>query len=81
MIADIVGISGVTMVVLTYLLLQMEKIDSKSFLYSFINAFGSFLIVYSLLENWNLASFIIEFFWISISLYGLYRWFRRKKLN
>ena len=76
---DVVGIVGVAIVVVTYFLLQSEKIDSKGFLYSFLNAFGSLLIMYSLLYNWNLASFIIEFFWILISIYGLEKWYRSKR--
>ena len=78
---DIVGIVGVVIVVITYFLLQSEKIDSKGFLYSFLNAVGSLLVVYSLLYNWNLASFILEFFWILISLYGLKKWYRNKMQN
>lgn len=75
---DVVGIVGVAMVLVTYFLLQSEKIDSKGFLYSFLNLLGALLIVYSLLYSWNLASFIIEFFWILISLYGLKKWYRNK---
>ncbi|MBW6488750.1 hypothetical protein [Sulfurimonas sp.] len=78
---DVVGIVGVAMVLVTYFLLQSEKIDSKGFLYSFLNFLGALLIVYSLLYNWNLASFIIEFFWILISLYGLKKWYRNKTQN
>lgn len=81
LIIDIIGIIGVAIVVVTYFLLQSEKIDSKGFLYSFFNAFGSLLILYSLLYSWNLASFIIEFIWIFISLYGLRRWYRNKRQN
>ncbi len=76
---DTIGIIGVVMVLITYFLLQSQKIDSKGFWYSFLNVFGSLLIVYSLLYNWNLASFIIEFFWILISLWGLKKWYRSKK--
>lgn len=78
---DIIGIVGVAIVVVTYFLLQSEKIDSKSFLYSFLNAFGSLLIMYSLLYNWNLASFVIELIWILISIYGLRKWYRNKTQN
>ena len=78
---DVVGIVGVVIVVITYFLLQSEKIDSNGFLYSFLNAVGSLLVVYSLLYNWNLASFILEFFWILISLYGLRKWYRNKMRN
>ncbi|OHE11035.1 MAG: hypothetical protein A3J96_06995 [Sulfurimonas sp. RIFOXYC2_FULL_36_7] len=78
---DVVGMVGVVIVVITYFLLQSEKIDSKGFLYSFLNAVGSLLVVYSLLYNWNLASFILEFFWILISLYGLRKWYKNKMQN
>ncbi|PLY15461.1 hypothetical protein CVO_03180 [Sulfurimonas sp. CVO] len=78
---DVVGIVGVAMVLATYFLLQSEKIDAKGFFYSFFNFLGALLIVYSLLYNWNFASFIIEFFWILISVYGLYKWYKNKKQN
>ena len=72
---DIIGVSGVALVTVAYLMLQIEKMDSKGFLYSFLNAFGSAMILYSLAYNWNLASFVIEFFWILISSYGLWKWY------
>jgi hypothetical protein len=78
---DVVGIVGVAMVLATYFLLQSERIDSKGFLYSFLNLLGALFIVFSLLYSWNLASFIIEFFWILISLYGLKKWYRSKYKN
>lgn len=78
---DFIGIIGVSIVVTTYLLLQIEKIESKGFYYSFLNALGSLLIIYSLFHNWNLASFFIEFFWILISLYGIFKWYISKKNN
>lgn len=77
MIIDIIGVCGVFIVLVTYMLLQIDKIDAKGFWYSFLNAFGSVLILYSLTYNWNLASFIIEFFWIAISLFGLWKWYKK----
>jgi len=74
MIVDVIGVSGVIIVVATYMLLQIDKIDAKGFWYSFLNAIGSVMILYSLTYNWNLASIIIEFFWIAISLFGLWKW-------
>jgi hypothetical protein len=80
-IADIIGISGVTFVLITYFLLQFDKIDAKGFWYSFLNLFGALLIMYSLMHNWNLSSFVIEFFWILISAYGVWKWYKSKKYN
>lgn len=76
---DYIGVVGVIIIVVTYFLLQIEQIDSKSFFYSFLNAFGSIMILYSLIYNWNLSSFIIEFFWILISLYGIFKWYYNKR--
>lgn len=76
---DIIGVVGVSIVVFTYLLLQLERINAKGFWYSFLNALGSLMILYSLTYNWNLASVIIEFFWIAISLFGLSKWYTNNK--
>ncbi|MCD4756869.1 MAG: hypothetical protein K8R39_01215 [Arcobacteraceae bacterium] len=74
---DIIGVVGVSFVLITYYLLQVEKIDSKGFWYSFLNLFGAVLIMYSLMYNWNLASIIIEIFWIVISAYGVWKYFKK----
>ncbi|HNC01196.1 MAG TPA: hypothetical protein PLS71_23330, partial [Leptospiraceae bacterium] len=65
-ISDIVGIVGVVIILISYILLQFEKIKAKSLSYSIINLVGAVLILYSLFFNWNLASVIIEVFWILI---------------
>jgi len=49
----------------------MEKISSRSFVYSLTNAAGALLVLISLCFQFNLSAFIIEFFWLIISLYGL----------
>ena len=76
---DIIGVVGVSFVLITYYLLQIEKIDSKGFWYSFLNLFGAVLIMYSLMYNWNLASIIIEIFWIVISAYGVWKYLKRER--
>lgn len=35
------------------------------------NLFGSILIAISLIKYFNIGTFVVEIFWISISLYGL----------
>jgi hypothetical protein len=70
-IHDVIGIIGVFFILVSYVLLQIEKIRAKSLSYSVINLIGAVLILYSLFYNWNLASVIIEFFWIIISLFGI----------
>ena len=78
-IPDIIGIFGVTLILMSYALFQFEKIDPQGFLYSFLNLIGAFLILYSLFYSWNLASVIIEIFWILISIYGIWKYFKRAK--
>lgn len=70
---DFVGNVGVFMVLLSYFLLQLDRIDPKSLGYSVLNAIGAVLICFSLYFNFNLSSFIIEIFWLGISLFGIYR--------
>lgn len=74
--SDIIGIIGVIIILLTYFLLQIEKISFKSFWYSFLNLIGSVLLLISLIFNWNLPSVIIEIFWMSISLFGIYKFLK-----
>ena len=75
---DLVGNLGVFLVLATYLLIQMGRMDISRPGYSMANAAGALLIIVSLLHNFNLSSFIIEIAWLLISLYGLYRWLRER---
>ncbi|MBP7284177.1 MAG: hypothetical protein KBA66_21510 [Leptospiraceae bacterium] len=78
-ISDEVGIIGVIFILISYILLQLEKIDSKSITYSIINLIGAVLILFSLFYSWNLASVIIEIFWILISIFGIVKHFFVKR--
>jgi predicted membrane protein len=68
---DFVGNMGVTLILGSYRVLHIHKVDSKSVAYSVSNAIGAVLILVSLCFAFNLSSFIIEIFWLLISLYGL----------
>lgn len=70
---DIVGTLGVAVIILTYVLLQTGKLRSEQLLYSLLNAAGAALILVSLCFTFNLPSFVVEFFWLLISLYGIWR--------
>lgn len=75
---DVVGNIGVSLIVLSYFLLQLGKMDSKNLPYSLTNLTGAILLLISLYFNFNLASVVIELFWIAISLYGISSYFIRK---
>ena len=68
---DIVGTVGVAVIIITYVLLQFERVRSDQLLYSLLNAVGAALILISLYYDFNLPSFIVEFFWLLISLFGI----------
>ena len=75
---DIIGLTGVALLLVTYALLQADRIDPKGFWYSFNNLIVAILVTVSLIYTPNLASIVIEIFWFIISLYGLIMWNKRK---
>ena len=70
---DLPGFIGVLLIVVAYLLLQLDKLPSSSPTYSLLNAGGALLIIVSLIFAFNLSAFIVEAFWFLISLLGLWR--------
>lgn len=74
---DFVGIIGLTGIVLAYSLLQLRVLDARNLWYLLMNLIGSLAIIFSLLFEWNTGGFIINLFWVCISVYGL---IRRKRL-
>ena len=77
-ITDAVGMTGTLMVVLAYYLLQLERTDPKGLSYNLLNLIGAVLLLISLYFNFNLASFVIEVFWIGASIIGLWKYFQRQ---
>lgn len=78
---DLVGNVGVAMIVVTYLLLQLDKISSSDVSYSVLNAVGASLIVASLIVDFNLSALLMEAFWVVISLLGIVRHWRPKTVS
>jgi hypothetical protein len=78
-VSDIVGLVGVALLIVTYALLQLDKIDPKGFWYSFNNLLVAILVTVSLIYTPNIASIVIEVFWFLISLYGVIMYYKRKK--
>lgn len=76
---DLVGTLGVFVIILAYILLQLEKIRSDQLIYSLLNAIGASLIIVSLIYSFNFSAFIVEFFWLLISLFGVGKYFLRGK--
>jgi hypothetical protein len=76
---DLAGFIGVLLIIVAYLLLQLDKLPSSSPKYSLLNAAGALLIMISLVFKFNLSAFIVEAFWFLISLLGLWRSFVSRK--
>lgn len=77
---DFVGNIGVLLIMVTYLLLQLERMQAASLKYSVANGLGAFLIVVSLMFEFNLSAFVVEAAWFLISLFGVVRYFLRHRL-
>jgi len=71
---DLVGFIGVLLIVIAYLLLQLDRLPSSALSFSLLNAAGSLLIMLSLVFKFNVSAFLIEVFWFLISLIGLSKW-------
>jgi hypothetical protein len=79
---DLAGFIGVLLIVVAYLLLQLDKLPSSAPSFSLLNAAGALLIIISLVFKFNFSAFLIEVFWFLISLFGLSKWFvSRKRLR
>ena len=70
---DLMGFLGVVVIVIAYLLLQLNKLPSSAPAYSLLNALGAFLVMISLVFDFNLSAFLMEAFWFLISLFGFVR--------
>ena len=68
---DLIGNVGVLLMVIAYLLLQLEKLSGSALSYLLLNAVGAVLVMISLMFRFNLSAFLMEAFWLLISLYGL----------
>nr|WP_206018200.1 MULTISPECIES: hypothetical protein [unclassified Pseudoalteromonas] len=70
--------AGTFLVVGSFFLLQLGKTSPTSLMYNIMNLTGAILLLISLCYNFNLASFVIEIFWIAASLIGLYKYAKNK---
>ena len=76
---DVVGTIGVALIVYAYAGTQTRRMNPEGLQYSILNLVGAILITVSLNYAFNMASFIIEIFWIIFSLWGIWRWLQNRK--
>lgn len=78
---DVIGMTGTALVVGAFFMLQLGKAQPTGIVYNLMNLSGAILLLISLCYNFNLASFVIELFWIAASLIGLYKYFKGKRIQ
>ncbi|NRA62585.1 MAG: hypothetical protein HRU25_17130 [Psychrobium sp.] len=80
-IFNVIGMTGTALVVGSFFMLQLEKMAPQDLGYNVMNLSGAILLLISLTYNFNLASVVIELFWIGASLIGLYKYVAARKLK
>lgn len=75
------GFLGMILIVLAYFLLQSGRCGIHSFKYQILNLSGAIALIASLMVHFNLGSFLIEVFWIVITLYGIVKNLKKKILK
>lgn len=81
MMGHLLGLAGMSSIVVAYFLLEQGTLNRDRASYYWLNLTGALLLELSLLINFNLGSFVIEIFWIGISITGLRRLKKRRSLS
>ena len=75
---DIAGVIGSVIVIIAYFATQAGWFSANDPRFAWANLVGAVLIIVSLAMDWNLAAFVMEIFWILISVYGLARYYTKR---
>lgn len=70
---DLLGNIGVLIILICYLLVHLDKIDTHSKSYSVANGVGAVFLCISLYISFNFSGLLMEFCWLLISIFGFYR--------
>lgn len=74
-LSDACGLSGALLYSVGYLLSAYDKLPSQSPIYYLTKLAAAALVLISLMQDFNLASAIIQVFFIAVSLIGIIRHF------
>ena len=72
-LAGAIGLLGVALYLISYALLQLGFVRGQTFVYAGLNLFAALFVLYSLTENYNQSSAMIQIMWIVISIIGMVR--------
>jgi len=68
---EALGILGFTLYVLSYVLLTMGKVSSDNAPYFVMNLCAASLVLIGLTASFNLASAMIQIFWVAVSIFAI----------
>ena len=74
-----IGITGVGLYLSAYALLQLGMLRGSGYAYTILNMAAAGCVLISLIDAYNLSSFMIQVSWIAISIVGLTRMFLRNR--
>lgn len=79
---DWCGYVGVFLILLSFFLLQAEKLRSNGWIYQLMNVFGAIGIMLSLtFGSFNMPAFLQELVWALIGIYGIITARRRRRIR
>jgi predicted membrane protein len=67
-VLDAIGVAGFGLYVLNYSLLTVQRVQSHQICYFVINGLAAAMVLVGLMSTFNLASALIQIFWIFISI-------------
>lgn len=77
-VLDAIGVAGFGLYVLNYALLTVQKVQSHQARYFAINGCAATMVLIGLMSTFNLASALIQIFWIVISSIAIIIRIRKK---
>ena len=77
---DIAGLCGVAAYIGAYYGVQVGHLKPESIAFSVLNLVGPLLVLVSLTDAFNLASFVAQSFWVAITVFGLFRRYRASRI-
>ena len=76
---QVVGLIGAALVLYAYFMISQRKWSEQQKIYHLTNIVGAGFILFSLLYDFNIASFVIQIVWIVIGVLGFTRVARQQK--
>jgi hypothetical protein len=77
--ANVAGFAGMACIVFAYWYQTTRGQEANPFVQHGVNLAGAVLLTLSLLVFMNPASFVLEFFWAAIAIWGLWKAVRMSK--